>query len=209
MSLQILSQSYRTEIDAAKRHQDSREQDRELLVVREDIAEGVRKGVERSGLSLSTVHLLGGENAPDGNGRVAVGAFDRGSNRIALAGMETIASTVDPSVLNLQTAVAEQVEATLEHEQRHQTSWNNAQARGEAGLIAAVMGEEDDRLLQELMASKGTEEHDAYDAERARAGSLTNRIGVTRENVIRLVYEGREAEVVKAAIESGYVRLAA
>lgn len=209
MSLQILSQSYRTEIDAVERLSGSREQDRELLAAREDIAEGVRKGVARSGLTLSTVHLLGRENAPDGKGRVAVGAFDQRTDRIAMADVQTLAATLSPKVKDVQGAMAEQVAATLHHEKRHRDSWRNAKRRGEAKRIAEVLGEEDDRLLQELMASEGTEEHDAYDAERARAESLANRIGIGRRKIVQLVYEGREAEVVRAATESGYVRRAA
>jgi hypothetical protein len=209
MSLQILSQSYRTEIDAAERPSDSREQDQELLAAREEVAEGVRKGIERSGLSLSTVHLLGGENAPDGNGRVAVGAFDQRTDRIAMADVRTLAATLNPDVEDVQSAVAEQVAATLHHEKRHRDSWRNAKRRGEAKRIAEVMGEEDDRLLQELMASAGTEAHDDYDHERAQAEALASRIGIGRGKIIQLVYEGQESEVVSAAIKSGYVPMAA
>lgn len=209
MSLRILSQSYRTEIDAFEGPSDSRDQDQELLAAHEEVTEGVRRGVERSGLSLSSIHLLGGENTPDGTGRVAVGAFDQGTDRIALASVQTLAATLDPAVKDVQSAVAAQVTATLHHEKRHRDSWRNAKKRGEAKVIAGVMGEEDDRLLQELMASQGTEAHDAYDRERAQAERLANRIGIGRGKIIQLVHEGREAEVVGAAIESGYVRRAA
>jgi len=174
--------------------------------VQEDIIKGVRQGIEKAGMSSSSVQLIDDASIDNHDGTLTAGVFDRSNGKVGLAGVEHLLETIDPSVSDLQGEIRDQVHATLYHEQRHKTSWKNAQSRGEYGLIAAVMGTEADRLFQELMASYGTEEYDAYDRERSQATQLASRIGLTRTEVIQLLYDGEEKAIVFAALESEYIR---
>ncbi|MGE3278859.1 MAG: hypothetical protein AB7J40_03625 [Candidatus Altimarinota bacterium] len=202
-----LSTSYETDLKAFEENFKATKPDfnAEHASLYEDISTGVREGIRRAGMSSSTVRLIDDASVENGDGTITAGVFNRATHQIGLAGVERLAETIDSSVPDVQVAVRNQVEATLNHEQRHQDSCENAKARGEFGLISSYLGAEADRLFQELMASKGTEAFDAYDADRAKALALASKIGLSGAEVIRLVYEGREAEVVMAAFESGYL----
>jgi hypothetical protein len=172
----------------------------------EAIIKGVRQGIKKAGMSSSSIRLIDNNSVDNHDGTINAGAFNPANGEIALASPEHISKTVDLSVSNIQEKVGEQIESTLTHEQRHKISCENAKARGESGLIAAHLGQEANRLLQELMASKGTEKFDAYDADRARAIQLASQLNLSAQEVIQMVFEGREADVVLAAFTSGYLK---
>lgn len=204
-----LSAAYETDLRAFEESfetPDKLDLDNEKASHYEDIAVGVRDGIRRAGMSSTSVRLIEDGSVDNHDGTITAGVFNRETHQIGLAGVEYLAETVDASVPNVQVAVRNQVEATLNHEQRHKDSCKNAKARGEFGLISSYLGAEADRLFQELMASKGTEAFDAYDADRAKALSLASQIGLSGSEVTRLVYEGREAEVVIAAFQSGFLK---
>jgi hypothetical protein len=200
-----LSGTYETDIRSFEKEFDT-EQLEPKDNLQQKIADGVRDGIRRAGMSSSSLQMIDDSSVDNHDGTITAGVYDRQKNRIALAGVEHIAETIDPSVSNVQAAVRDQVEATLGHEQRHQVSCEKAKARGEFGMITAYLGVEADRLFQELMASKGTESFDAYDVERSRASHLASQIGLGAEEVIHLLYEGREAQIVSAAFQSGYLK---
>lgn len=204
--IQLSSMSYESDLRQFEAVEASQQSSPEEVAVREEIAEGVRDGIRSVGMSSSAIHLIDDNSVDNHDGTITAGVFNRMNGKIGLASVDSLMETIDPDVSNLQERVRDQVEATLYHEQRHQKSCENAKARGEFGMIAAYLGNEADRLFQELMASKGTEEFDAYDADRAKAISLASQIGLSGPEVIQLVYEGREKEIVLAALESGYLQ---
>ncbi|MBD3330179.1 hypothetical protein GF354_01455 [Candidatus Peregrinibacteria bacterium] len=153
--------------------------------------EEVRQGFRDAGMSTNVVRLI--DHADSGTaGTEVAGLYEVQSDNVGLASMEVIERISQGG----KGSVREQIRATLDHEGRHQHSRKKAQERGELGLIAENMGQESDMLLQELMASEGTERFDAYNSVRSRAMSVVNQTGMTRNQVRKALYDGREAEIV-------------
>jgi len=217
MSEKFTSQSYEEELD--EQEEIAQEQIQEGIIEEDpkkieeailtfNIIDGVREGLEEIGFAESDLAVIDPEGL-DKPGRVTAGLFDRDDNQIGMASVHDMKNVINTSAQDIKKETSDKVKAIMAHEERHQDSWENASKRGEEGKIGEYFGAEADVALQEMMASQGTENLDAYDEERRRADAIVHSIGLHRSDVIRLIHEGREAEVVQAGVEeeSEYVEV--
>lgn len=190
------SHNYQRELHQFNNNQ--AEHQAELAPEVEELQEAVKNGIRSVGLSPSGIKTL--ENNRDGS-NIALAAYERGtgSGEIALASIEDLSQQA-----KTPEEVQQKTRLSLLHELKHKRSDNEANKRGEQGLIAHYFGEKTDHNLQETMASHGTTDgFDAYGPERksaSRFGSL--------QKIAELLHDGKEAEIVRIGLEKGIKKAA-